>query len=469
MGLQGPEGPMGLMGYPGEPGVPGMNGADGLNGVDGAPGEPGAPGLSAYEIALQNGFVGSEQEWTNSLVGADGAGYDYSYPENFSSPGMAGDFFAYPTFSIDGPFGAYDIGNYVRYYPNPYVDPAAWVEGEITSKTGDDSLTIKVDSWSPTAIGMSGANAQDEIRPYMTLASKTGSGYEYTWPFGTHPGSGGFWNPPTAGETTHEVPGPLGAYQVGNYVRFYLNPAQYPDAWFEGTITGIEDFSGGTYNTVPNTQYATITIEDWDPSAEGLNGFFYNFSASTPEEVEANELLIANPPYMTIVAKNSAGGASDSIILQYQKPMTEFYGTFNSWNGNTPIGGYQYSANLFSFNKTSATSVIDVNFDIDQATYSAGSNFSLNTSIQITRVDSAQNGEPVFFKYNTTHEYDTYGSSFKSYNKTAIPISFMDFSEGVGSYTYRIDIVINATGNGFSYSNVGSSNDYVVFKEVELT
>lgn len=37
-----------------------------------APGEPGADGKSAYEIALENGFVGSETEWLESLRGEPG-------------------------------------------------------------------------------------------------------------------------------------------------------------------------------------------------------------------------------------------------------------------------------------------------------------------------------------------------------------------------------------------------------------
>lgn len=30
-------------------------------------GGPGPPGLSAYQVAVQNGFVGTEQEWLQSL------------------------------------------------------------------------------------------------------------------------------------------------------------------------------------------------------------------------------------------------------------------------------------------------------------------------------------------------------------------------------------------------------------------
>ena len=35
-------------------------------------GEKGDPGKSAYEIAVQNGYSGSEQQWIESLVGKSG-------------------------------------------------------------------------------------------------------------------------------------------------------------------------------------------------------------------------------------------------------------------------------------------------------------------------------------------------------------------------------------------------------------
>lgn len=38
----------------------------------GAGGAPGADGASAYEVAVANGFVGTEAAWLASLVGADG-------------------------------------------------------------------------------------------------------------------------------------------------------------------------------------------------------------------------------------------------------------------------------------------------------------------------------------------------------------------------------------------------------------
>lgn len=55
--LPGPEGPQGEQG---EPGAPGLNGADGEDGA------------SAYEVAVAQGFTGTETEWLASLEGPQG-------------------------------------------------------------------------------------------------------------------------------------------------------------------------------------------------------------------------------------------------------------------------------------------------------------------------------------------------------------------------------------------------------------
>ena len=133
----------------GVPGITGANGADGTNGID----------------------------------GTDGAGYDYVMPENFGGPGIelepAGTSITLNTYVGSGDFGAYVVGNYVRYYPNPEAEPFAWVEGEITSRTTDfyESLTILIDNWSPQAPGIIGASFDATIRPYMTATGKSGINY----------------------------------------------------------------------------------------------------------------------------------------------------------------------------------------------------------------------------------------------------------------------------------------------------
>lgn len=56
-----------LKGADGLPGKDGIDGENGHDGRDGADGEPGTNGQSAYEIALAHGFIGTEQEWLDSL------------------------------------------------------------------------------------------------------------------------------------------------------------------------------------------------------------------------------------------------------------------------------------------------------------------------------------------------------------------------------------------------------------------
>jgi integrin beta 8 len=49
-----------------------LKGSDGANGINGTNGTNGSDGLSAYEIAVLDGFVGSESDWLDSLKGTDG-------------------------------------------------------------------------------------------------------------------------------------------------------------------------------------------------------------------------------------------------------------------------------------------------------------------------------------------------------------------------------------------------------------
>ena len=63
-GSQGLQGIQGVQGPKGEKGDTGEKGEPGIQGTDGAKGESGA---SAYEIAVENGFSGTETEWLESL------------------------------------------------------------------------------------------------------------------------------------------------------------------------------------------------------------------------------------------------------------------------------------------------------------------------------------------------------------------------------------------------------------------
>lgn len=89
-GAQGPQGPQGIQGIQGPAGADGAPGAPGADGADGAPGAPGAPGAdgaSAYEIAVANGFVGTEAQWLFSLKGDQG---EPGLPGTDGAPGADG-------------------------------------------------------------------------------------------------------------------------------------------------------------------------------------------------------------------------------------------------------------------------------------------------------------------------------------------------------------------------------------------
>ncbi|MBB4064047.1 glycine-rich domain-containing protein [Gellertiella hungarica] len=74
-GEQGPQGPVGATGPAGPQGpqgIQGVAGPQGATGPAGAQGAQGNPGKSAYQHAVDNGFVGTESAWLASLKGAKG-------------------------------------------------------------------------------------------------------------------------------------------------------------------------------------------------------------------------------------------------------------------------------------------------------------------------------------------------------------------------------------------------------------
>jgi len=71
-GATGPAGPQGIQGVQGATGPQGPQGVAGTNGTGGTQGPVGANGLSAYQVAVANGYNGTEAQWLNSLAGATG-------------------------------------------------------------------------------------------------------------------------------------------------------------------------------------------------------------------------------------------------------------------------------------------------------------------------------------------------------------------------------------------------------------
>ena len=76
-------------GPPGTPGAPGAPGAPGTPGAPGSPGSPGTPGASAFALAVAGGFEGTLEEWLDFLHGAFGAPGAPGAPGSPGSPGIS--------------------------------------------------------------------------------------------------------------------------------------------------------------------------------------------------------------------------------------------------------------------------------------------------------------------------------------------------------------------------------------------
>ena len=82
-GPKGDKGDTGDTGPQGDQGIQGIQGVKGDTGDTGPIGATGPDGLSAYEVAVADGFSGTESEWLTSLVGPEG-------PEGPEGPAGAG-------------------------------------------------------------------------------------------------------------------------------------------------------------------------------------------------------------------------------------------------------------------------------------------------------------------------------------------------------------------------------------------
>lgn len=124
--LKGDKGDKGDTGATGATGPAGTNGKDGVNGADG---KPGSNGLSAYELAVKNGFTGNESAWLESLKGEQGV------------PGPAG---ADGKNGVNGVDGKDGMSAYTIAVKNGYNGTESdwinkWVRGTIVSASTDSA------------------------------------------------------------------------------------------------------------------------------------------------------------------------------------------------------------------------------------------------------------------------------------------------------------------------------------------
>lgn len=83
-GKDGAAGQAGTNGKDGKSGENGRDGRDGKDGQNGEAGKDGKNGKSAYEIAVDNGFTGTEEEWLNGIDGENGkSAYEVAVENGF--------------------------------------------------------------------------------------------------------------------------------------------------------------------------------------------------------------------------------------------------------------------------------------------------------------------------------------------------------------------------------------------------
>ena len=107
----------------------------------------GADGKSAYEIAVENGFVGTEAEWLDSLHGADGAdGADGISPTIVAGTGISVTESPPGTFTITNTGGAGDSGIVLYNVP---CETDVYVKSAVRMKV--DAVVLTMDDWTDLA------------------------------------------------------------------------------------------------------------------------------------------------------------------------------------------------------------------------------------------------------------------------------------------------------------------------------
>lgn len=161
-------------------------------------GADGADGLSAYEIAVNSGFVGTEQEWLNSLVGSDG------------------------TNGVGVPVGG-TTGQVLKKTSNTDYD-TVWAD-----ETGGGGQTTDIQA------ALDGAAAPSASNVFATIADLSSGG----------------------DMTAEEIETALDAYYAGTNWRTQLTPSQVVSA-INSTL-GQTDWQGGEAPVIEDIQkYATV-------------------------------------------------------------------------------------------------------------------------------------------------------------------------------------------------------------------
>lgn len=359
-------------------------------------GKPGEDGLSAYEIAVKNGFVGTVQEWLASLVGPKGSkgdpGQPFTIAKTYASIiGMDGDYD-----NTDVPVGSFvmidtddveDPDNAKLYLKTEsgfsYIADLSGATG-IRGLTGKSAYDVAVDEgfvgtkeeWLASLVGsmgQDGANGEDGKSAYAIAVENGFTGTEQEWleslvgQNGTSPivdveeieGGHRVTITDVNGTNTFDVMNGLDGEEgnattlpvkapIGCIVWWSGTTANIPTGWHlcdgtEGTIDLRDKFvlSAGTNHGVGDTggsEEVTLTIAQMPSHSHGLShgsssgsassgvawANYRSFDLSSATGSNGSSKPHSNmPPYYTLCAiQKITADETDAVNIEFDDTMT---------------------------------------------------------------------------------------------------------------------------------------------------
>lgn len=305
--VPGPAGPVGPKGQDGRDGRAGYDGLDGRDGQNGADGKTGPDGPSAYEIAREHGYGGTETQWLATLRGDTGT------PGLRGPSGRPGD---------TGPAGV----------PGPVGKTGERGEKGPPGPTGRQGLRGETGARGETGPqGRTGTKGDPGVRGPQGLKGERGPKGEK----GTKGDPGKPGEPGRQGSTGYSMPGSPGPPgrsgsqwftgsglpnpTLGNAGDFYLdstNGDYYTKTgdltWtFEGTLSG----GGGTGGSL--TAIAGETILAWHAVWIDTDGLLYN----ADHDVLTEATQVAGISTVSALAGETVTVATDGSYLDTGAPL----------------------------------------------------------------------------------------------------------------------------------------------------
>lgn len=379
-GPAGPEGPAGADStVPGPQGEQGLQGIQGPKGDTGDAGQDGTDGLSAYQIAVNAGFVGTEAQWLASLKGAKG---DTGAQGIQGLKGDKGD-------KGDAGTGLTNRGNWVTgttYHEGDYVfsagttaDSSMWIlngtEDYVSNTQPNADLTHWIEFEAPAgADGQDGADGADGRNVEL---SNDGTNIRWrlvgdtawnnliaisaiTGPAGAKGDKGDTGNTGTAGTNGKSLLSgttvPTGA--TGTDGDFYLNLTtnlmygpKAAGAWPAGfSIVGPQGTAGtaGTNGTNGNT---VLTVSGTPAAGTGVNGdYAYDPATFT---IYGPKAAGAWPAGTVLKGTNgTAGKGISSNAVTYQAHTSGTTAPTGTWSSSVPTvtkGQYLWTRSVTTY------------------------------------------------------------------------------------------------------------------------